>query len=285
MAELPVEADPGELTRLGLETYAHELDEHGLTVVPQSVLGLPDEFFTHLRDTVLAVAEQRIGARFDLNQGLDRSLGGRPAEIGHVMITHLVDQVPAFEQVLTHPVKKALMSHLLGVTHRLSHSSAWIKWQTPDDWEKVMSTGMHADQSPMPTPWNCRAPHVANMNWLLTDYTREDGALSYVPGSHLEQRFPPEKEAIDRAVPVEAPAGSLVIFQGCTWHGSFRKATPGLRISLHGVHCRPYILPGQDYKGQIPERTYATSNDPDYLRMIMREDEEMLVRPPSPLDI
>ena len=78
MAELPVEADPGELTRLGLETYAHELDEHGLTVVPQSVLGLPDAFFTHLRDIVLAVAEQRTGARFDLNQGLDRSLGGPP---------------------------------------------------------------------------------------------------------------------------------------------------------------------------------------------------------------
>ena len=38
MAELPQEADPAELTRLGLETYARELDEHGLTVVPQSVL-------------------------------------------------------------------------------------------------------------------------------------------------------------------------------------------------------------------------------------------------------
>ncbi len=279
MAELPQEADPAELTRLGLETYARELDEHGLTVVPQSVLGLPEEFFRHLRDTVLAVAEQRTGAGFDLNLGLDRSLGGRPDEIGHVVITHLVDQDPAFEQVLTHPVKKALMSHLLGVTHRLSNSSAWIKWQTPDDWVKVMTSGMHADQSRVPAPWNCRVPHVANMNWLLTDYTRENGALSYVPGSHLEQRFPPESEAIDRVVPVEAPVGSLVIFQGGTWHGSFRKETPGLRISLHGVHCRPYILPGQDYKGQIPQKTYAASSDPDYLRMIMREDEEMLIRP------
>ena len=278
MAELPQEADPAKLTRLGLETYARELGEYGLTVVPQSVLGLPDEFFTHLRDTVLAVAEQRTGAHFDLNRGLDRSLGGRPNEIGHVVITHLVDQDPAFEQLLTHPVKKALMSHLLGKTHRLSNSSAWIKWQTPDDWEKVMSTGMHADQSRIPTPWNWRAPHIANMNWLLTDYTRENGAFSYVPGSHLEQRFPPEQEAMDRAVPVEAPAGSLVIFQGCTWHGSYRKETPGLRISMHGIHCRPYILPGHDFQGQISDEVYAASSDPDYLRMIMREDETMLVR-------
>jgi hypothetical protein len=279
LADLPTEADPAELNRLGLDAHARELDEHGLTVVPQSELGLPDEFFIHLRDMVLVIAEQRTGAHFDLRHGLDRCLGGRPDQIGHVMITHLVDQDPAFEQVLTHPVKKALMSHLLGPIHRLSHSSAWIKWQTPDDWENRMTTGMHADQSQIPTPWNHRAPHVANMNWLLTDYTRENGGLSYVPGSHLEQRFPPEAEAIERAVPVEAPAGSLVIFQGCTWHGSFRKETPGLRVSLHGVHCRPYILPGQDFKGQIPERVYAASGDPDYLRMILREDEEMLVRP------
>ena len=135
---------------------------------------------------------------------------------------------------------------------------------------------MHSDQSHIPTPWNWRAPHNANMNWLLTDYTRANGALAYVPGSHLEQRFPPAREATDRAVPVEAPAGSLVIFQGCTWHGSYRKETPGLRISVHGIHCRPYILPAHDFQGQISDEVYAASGDPDYLRMIMREDETML---------
>ena len=118
------------------------------------------------------------------------------------MITHHVHQHPAFEQVLPHPVKKALMSHLLGPVHRPSHSSAWITWKTPNEWAKVMSTGMHADQSRVPEPWNWRAPHMANMNWLLTDYIRDDGALFYVPKSHKEEKFPPEDEANERAVPV-----------------------------------------------------------------------------------
>ena len=152
--------------------------------------------------------------------------------------------------MLTHPVKKALMSQLLGPVHRLSHRSARIKWKTPNVWTKGMSTGMHADQSRVPEPWNWRAPHIANMNWLLTDYTRDDGTLSYVPKSRKEEIFPPQNEANERAVPVEAPMGSLVIFQRRIKHGSFRKTTPGLRVSLHGVHCHPYMLPGQDYKGQ-----------------------------------
>ena len=47
---------------------------------------------------------------------------------------------------------------------------------------------------------------------------------------------------------------------------------------MHGIHCRPYILPGHDFQGQISDEVYAASSDPDYLRMIMREDETMLVR-------
>ena len=72
--------------------------------------------------------------------------------------------------------------------------------------------------------------------------------------------------------------GSLVIFQGGTWHGSFRKTTPGLHVSLHGVHCRSYMLPAQDYKGQISAPVFNRSADPNYLHMLMRDDEEMLAK-------
>ena len=40
-----------------LETHTRELDEQGLTVVPQEKLGLDDTFFTGLRDTILTIAE------------------------------------------------------------------------------------------------------------------------------------------------------------------------------------------------------------------------------------
>ena len=258
-----------------LTPYTRELDELGLTIVPREVLGLPPDFFEGLARAILRVAKERTGATFDDGVPSGR-FSGRTGEIGQFFVTHMVYEDPVFERVLTHPVKKALMTHMLGPQHRLSVSNAWIKWQTPDEWEGPITTGMHADQGQVPPPWNPGAPHVGNMNWLLTDYTKKDGAFAYVPRSHLEGRLPRGDEAVKRAVPVEAPAGSLVMFQGGTWHGAFRKETAGLRLSMHGLHCRPYYLPQQDFKRRIPEDIYAASDDPEYLRMLMREDEPWL---------
>jgi hypothetical protein len=36
------------------------------------------------------------------------------------------------------------------------------------------------------------------------------------------------------------------------------------------------MLPFQDFKGRIPENLIAASEDPDYLRSLLREDEVQL---------
>ena len=73
-----------------------------------------------------------------------------------------------------------------------------------------------------------------------------------------------------------APAGSLIIFNGCTWHGAFPKVTEGLRLSLHAFYVQPYYLPMHDYRRQVTPEMYARSRDPDYLRMLVREDDPFL---------
>src|SRR5207245_2784560 len=77
--------------------------------------------------------------------------------------------------------------------------------------------------------------------WLLSDYTRENGALAFVPGSHRRCRNPQSGEAAEMAVPVEAPKGSLVVWHGNTWHGSFPRTTPGLRTGIAFEFIRSYM--------------------------------------------
>ena len=278
------------IVALGLEDEVAALDEVGLAIVPRSKLGLDDDFFAMLKGRLVEVAESRIGVSFGGGEP-SVPLTGQPGEIGQVTLTHLLYEDPIFRRVLTHPVKKALMRHLLGDLHRASVSNGWVKWQTPQTHQGPITTQFHADQDNVTSPWDWRHPHVSNMNWLLTDYTHADGACAYVPGSHQLGRSPKsQEEALDSAVALEAPAGSLVVFSGCLWHGAFRKQTPGLRLSMHGLHCAHYYLPQQDFKGRIPEVYYESSNDPDYLRMLMREDEPWLeaevdraVKVPRPL--
>ena len=74
-----------------------------------------------------------------------------------------------------------------------------------------------------------------------------------------------------------------MIFHGALWHGAYRKITPGLRVTLLGQHCRPYILPAQDYKGQLADEKFDASQDPEYLRSLMREDEKELRVEPFPV--
>ena len=260
----------------GLACHLEELDEVGLTVVDQGTLRLPDTWVDRLRDAILRVGEARANAKFELHKNPAKAFTGRPSEIGHMIFSHLIYEDPVFLEVLTHPVKKALMTHLLGGGHRVAVSDGWIKWQTPDAWPAEETTGFHADQSAVPAPWNWQLPHIANMNWTLTDYSRDDGALAYVPGSHRKERLPELGEALPLAVPVTAPKGSLVIFNGGLWHGSYRKTTPGLRVTMIGQHCRPYMLPFQDFKGRIPEQSIVASDDSAYLRSLLREDEVQL---------
>ena len=267
----------------GLADHLKDLDEVGLTVVSQETLRLSDEWFDRLRDAVIRVGEARTGVTFDLATGPSANFKGRPSQTGQLILSHMVYEDQAFIDVLTHPVKKALMTYLLGEGHRLLASDGWIKWQTPDIWKDEATTGFHVDQNMVPAPWRWQVPHVANMNWTLTDYTRDDGALAYVPGTHKEDRPPELGEALPRAIPVEAPRGSLVIFHGALWHGAYRKTTPGLRVTMLGQHCRPYILPAQDYKGRIAEKTFDASEDPEYLRSLMREDETDLRVEPFPV--
>lgn len=277
-----------ELERLSLKEHVRELDEVGLSIIPPERTGFGEDFVAPGRRALLAVAERRSGARFDLATGCLDELDGRPGQVGQFLLTHLIyvgqeggaEAGRVFEEIAVNPVKKAIFRYLLGDVHRMSTSNGWVKFQTPDTHEGPFTTPLHADTG-APTPWPVRTPHVSNMNWLLTDYRREDGAFCYVPESHRRGTQPTFPEAAQKAVPVEAPAGSLVVFHGATWHGSFRKETPGLRLSIHGLHCRPHYIPQHDYRGNIAAETYARSTDPDYLRMLAREDDPWLQAQPG----
>ena len=89
------------IKKYDLAKHVEELDEVGLTVVPQSTLGLANEWFEQLRDAILRIGELRTGAAFDLDLTPSASFNGRPGEIGHVILSHLIYEDQSFERVLT----------------------------------------------------------------------------------------------------------------------------------------------------------------------------------------
>lgn len=71
------------------------------------------------------------------------------------------------------------------------------------------------------------------------------GATAVVPGSHKLCRGPEPRESDPeenpKAVAIEAPAGSLMVWHGNTLHGPFRRTSPGLRIQVPVYMARPLL--------------------------------------------
>jgi hypothetical protein len=254
-----------EIERYDLRDHIAELDDQGLCVVPPSKLQLAPDFVARARAALMAVAEARTGAGFHLVNGRAGRLNERAERIGQFYLTHLLHEGPIFEEIYVHPV---------------SACNGWVKFRTPASFDGVLTTGLHADTT-APLPWPLKTPHVANMNWILTRYSREDGALAYVPESHKRGTVPPCSDVADGAVAVDAPAGSMIFFHGATWHGAFRRQTDGLRLSIHGLCCQPHYMPQQDYRGAIGAEIFARSADPEYLRMLTRDDDPGLRTSPA----
>lgn len=235
--------DPLEAIRnLGLEAKVADLDAYGYALIT------PAEFddcglSKVLLETILKTSERVHGVTPDLEGGASHA--GLRMATGDTGFYALLDD-PAFEDALMHPVTQAMSSYLLGASCKLSSFSTAIRGPgTPE-------LGLHTDMILVPSPFPAFA-QVANVFWILTDVSPEDGSTFFWPGSHKFCRRPTRAECEDSSQlrPVTAPAGSLLVWHGNTWHGAGVKKTRGLRVTMPMHFCRSYFVPQEDYRGRI----------------------------------
>lgn len=218
-----------ELRELGLDSYAVDLETRGYTVLPPGVAA-PQEFCERLLDTILEIDRQ------DRPEALD---AGHPR--GR-LLWHLLPRDRIFEEAVMAPAPLALVAYLLGYRAKLGQCTAAIKDETSS-----APFAFHADQSrKVPAPWPSDAQYCT-VTWALTDYTRENGALCVLPGSHKLCSDVPESHLMMHDHPdvqvVEAPAGSVILHHGALWHGAVPRTAQGQRVTLMLPMVRFHLLP------------------------------------------
>jgi ectoine hydroxylase-related dioxygenase (phytanoyl-CoA dioxygenase family) len=112
----------------------------------------------------------------------------------------------------------------------------------------------------------------------LTDFTEENGATRFLPGS-FERLDRPTKEEYDRDAEMVFPrAGSVVIFNARTWHTGGTNRTSEPRHALTVNYCRSFMRQHFDFPRMVsPERAAGFS---PVLRRVLGFD----VRMPTSLD-
>ncbi|MCB0688235.1 MAG: phytanoyl-CoA dioxygenase family protein, partial [Saprospiraceae bacterium] len=111
---------------------------------------------------------------------------------------------------------------------------------------------------------------VCNSIWLLDDFSAYNGATRMVPGTHLEGRLP-QDVLEDPMAPhpdellLEAPAGTVAIFNSHTWHGGTRNKSSRLRRAIHSYFCR------RDQPQQVEQRRYIKQSTLQRIQPAVRQ--------------
>lgn len=234
-----------ELKQLDLLEHLAELEAFGFTVLPPEKVG-PDAQHEAARQAVLRIGcERKNCGEDDLEQEFSD---------GQELLRFVLWDDPIFEKLVLHPAALGLIQWMVGTDCVLSLCNAWVKGKGES------RTAIHADWAQFDMPTMAQETYGANFNYLLTDYSREDGGLSFVPGSHRWRRLPSAEEGAywaDNAQPVEAPAGSMIIWGDHTWHGSYPKSTEGLRLMILGMYNRPHMQTQEAYRQTVTDDALA----------------------------
>ena len=100
-----------------------------------------------------------------------------------------------------------------------------------------------------------------NVMFAIDDFTRENGATWVVPRTQQTTALPSAETVTTAAIPLECPAGSMIVFDSTLWHAAGANTSGKDRLAINHQFTRSWI------KQQI-----------DYVRAI--GDDVVLTRPP-----
>jgi ectoine hydroxylase-related dioxygenase (phytanoyl-CoA dioxygenase family) len=212
-----------------LRPHIEELHDQGFTVIPDM---LSSEQLHSLRSQFEAILAEE-GLREGERQSFESMDGVR-------RINDLVNKGEEFEAIWCNPILHAMVASVLTEPFRLhslnghdplpgrGHQALHADWRPA-----VMDEP--ADVNAKPTP--ASGFGVVNSIWMLDDWKKNTGATRLVPRSHHD---PPLVDAVlkmgpplgssngdnlggpaeEYAMQVEAPAGSVCVFNGSVWHAA-----------------------------------------------------------------
>jgi ectoine hydroxylase-related dioxygenase (phytanoyl-CoA dioxygenase family) len=112
---------------------------------------------------------------------------------------------------------------------------------------------LHRDDSIYPVP-EPHPPLVVNTMWPLDEFTIENGATRFIPGSHRWEpgRQPAESDPIETAV---MSPGSVMFYLGSLWHGGGANQTGASRLGVILEYCSGWLRQQENHCLAVPRDT------------------------------
>lgn len=212
------------------QTHLNEIETQGFTIVPDVV---SEEELSELREQMDAALIA------DWNEY--RGLPGKESFI----VLEMVRRGSAFVRLLENPVMHRVFSHFLGETCVLYSFTSTVLRPA----ERPYTCKIHTDMPRLIPNY-----HLGLLMTLaIDDFTEENGATYYLPGSHRSMEQPSEEDFYAGAVRVSRKAGDAAFFHPRAWHagGSNNTKQPRRGCTVYGV--RSWMRQRLDYPRLVDE--------------------------------
>jgi ectoine hydroxylase-related dioxygenase (phytanoyl-CoA dioxygenase family) len=112
---------------------------------------------------------------------------------------------------------------------------------------------LHRDDSIYPVP-EPHPPLVVNTMWPLDEFTAENGATRFIPGSHRWEpgRQPTPDDPVEIAV---MSPGSVMFYLGSLWHGGGANQTAASRLGVILEYCSGWLRQQENHCLAVPRDT------------------------------
>jgi ectoine hydroxylase-related dioxygenase (phytanoyl-CoA dioxygenase family) len=239
--------------QIDVETALTAIASQGYVIVPKAIDGADARGLVDAMDRLQEEDRVTLGAEYLYRIGQEG------------FIINVGDRDPAFQRLLMGRPAQAIVDAVLGPDAFLYLYQG-----------VVVPPG--GGRGAFPWKWHCDLFHVTqdvgdpqfvpglNCLYYLDDVHAENGATWVIPGTHglTDEHVPiQDSEYLNSAsLQVEAPAGSVIIFNPLLWHCAGHNRTDRPRRAVKMLYVRSWMLPQMDYaRSTRPEVLEALDDD------------------------
>jgi ectoine hydroxylase-related dioxygenase (phytanoyl-CoA dioxygenase family) len=190
-------------------------------------------------------------ARDDLGRVLEAVRTGRNSFEGFdtQRVYALFAKTRTFDRAAVHPLLLEVLDQVLG--HYQLSAPVGIRIAPG---EKAQT--LHRDDGVYPLPQPC-PPVVVNTMWPLDEFTAENGATRFIPGSH---RWEPGRQptAGDPVLTATMSPGSVMFYLGSLVHGGGANDTGRPRLGVILEYAAAWLRPQENHCLAVPRSVVRT---------------------------
>jgi ectoine hydroxylase-related dioxygenase (phytanoyl-CoA dioxygenase family) len=208
-----------------IESIVEEIEINGYTVIDSGITAENLEILREKIDAIYVKQTEEIG-------GEENLLAINDANVAR----HLLAYDDEFIKLATLPLVDKVVTKLLGEFYVLMSQNALINKPSNDHYQTTWHRDLNYQH------FVSSRPLALSVLYCIDPFSEHTGGTYILPGTHKVEKFPSEEYVNKFQKVVEAPAGSIILFDAMLFHRAGTNSSEKIRRAVNHIFTAPFIL-------------------------------------------